>query len=149
MTEPFAASGKTFALLALAITLLSAPAASAQISWNVTFEDVINTTGLGFDDPTHGATRRSTFASVTEYISSTFSGTAVLDFTLRNSLTGGSGALASSGTLYFSSPNGFSNGILSQHILTGTDPVIDLHDRQARFDFGFNWNSDSPPSPPS
>ncbi len=134
-------SGKPTALLAVCLTLIGTPHASAQISWNVTFDDVINTTGLGFDDPAQGATRRETFARVTEYVSSIFSDSATLDFSVRNSRNIGSGPLASAGTLYASDPSGFTNGLLSDHVLTGSDPAPGTRDGQATFDFGYNWNS--------
>lgn len=122
------------------LALLTTPAFAA-ISWNISYNDVINNTGIGFDDPTHGATRRSTFESVTNYISSRVDGIGTVDFEINNSLTNGTDSLASAGTYYFGGPNGFSNGLLFQHATTGTDPTGSVPDGIATFDFGYNWNS--------
>ncbi len=127
----------------LALGALVVSPVQAAFNWNFTYNDVVNNTNVGFDDPTFGAPRRATFEAVANYVSSTLDGSGTIDFTLNNSQTDGGGALASAGTLYFTSPNGFSNGILFQHASTGTDPLGGTHDGSATFDFGYNWNSET------
>lgn len=125
----------------LCFSFLDRPCATAAITWNVTFQDVVASSGLGFDDSTEGATRQATFISALNYVSSILDATATLDFVVRQSETDGEGFLASASTYYFTGPNGFSNGLLFQHATTGSDPVGGLEDGFATFDFGHEWNS--------
>ncbi|MGY8747536.1 MAG: PEP-CTERM sorting domain-containing protein [Pirellulales bacterium] len=126
---------------ALTVALFSS-VSLADITWNFTYNDVVNSTGVGFDDATHGAARRSTFNSVGGYLNSVLDETGVVDFTIEDSQTDGTGFLASAGTLYFVSPNGFTNGLLFEHATTGIDPSGGNNDGSARFDFGYTWNSE-------
>ncbi|MFK8111691.1 MAG: PEP-CTERM sorting domain-containing protein [Rubripirellula sp.] len=128
--------------LLIACTFFFVAPAYSAISWNITFEDVVNNTGVGFDDATFGASRQSTFNSVLNYINSAIDANGNVDFTVNNSQTDGGGSLASAGTLYFTGPNGFSNGLLFQHATTGVDPFGGANDGSATFDFGYNWNSE-------
>lgn len=118
-------------------------ASHAAISWNITYDDVVNNTGVGFDDATFGAARQATFNSVFAYINTVVDESGTVDFTVNNSQTDGTGSLASAGTLYFTGPNGFSNGLLFDHATTGVDPTGAVNDGSATFDFGYNWNSET------
>ena len=80
---------------ALAILLACPQWAPAAITWNVTFDDVVNNTGVGFDDATLGATRQSTFLSVTNYLNTVLDANGSVDFVVNNSETDGGGSLAS------------------------------------------------------
>ena len=62
------------------------------------------------------------------------------------SLNTGTGALASSGPFYFTAPNGFAPGFLSQHIQTGTDPLGGTADSTIQFNFGYSWDYTGSPS---
>ena len=127
---------------ALAILLACPQWAPAAITWNITFNDVVNNTGVGFDDATLGATRQATFISVTGYLNTILNANGTVDFLVNNSDTDGAGSLASAGSLVFTGPNGFSNGLVYQHAITGIDPAANPSDGSATFDFGYNWNSD-------
>ena len=127
---------------ALAILLACPQWAPAAITWNVTFDDVVNNTGVGFDDATLGATRQSTFLSVTNYLNTVLDANGSVDFLVNNSETDGGGSLASSGPYFFGGPDGYQNGLLFQHATTGIDPTGAVPDALATFDFGYNWNSD-------
>ena len=105
-------------LLLLTLGLCSVNSASAAFSWNITYDDVVNGSGIGFDDATFGAVRRSTFEAATDYVSSVLDGTGSVDLLVRESLNTGTGSLASGGTSFFLS-SGFSNGLLFQHATTG------------------------------
>ena len=102
----------------------------------------MNNTGVGFDDATLGATRQATFISVTGYLNTILNANGTVDFLVNNSDTDGAGSLASAGSLVFTGPNGFSNGLVYQHAITGIDPAANPSDGSATFDFGHNWNSD-------
>ena len=127
---------------ALAILLACPQWAPAAITWNITFDDVVNNTGVGFDHATLGATRQATFISVTGYLNTVLDANGSVDFVVNNSQTDATGFLASSGPFFFTGPNGFENGFLYDHATTGIDPTGAVPDATATFDFGYNWNSD-------
>lgn len=117
--------------------------AEATIAWNVTFNDVANSTGVGFDDATFGAARRNTFNSVLSYLNTVLDETGTADIRVNNSQTDGSGALASAGPFFFTGPSDqYQNGFVYRHIRTGSDPSSSVPDATATFDFGHNWNSE-------
>jgi hypothetical protein len=128
-------------LTCFAFVLFSITSSWAGISWNVVFGDITAGNGTGFDDPVEGLARRNTFLAVTDYVSSQLAGNGTIDFDVTASEIDGTGFLASAGTYYFIGPNGFSNGILYQHAVTGVDPTGSVEDATATFDFGYNWNT--------
>jgi hypothetical protein len=112
----------------------------AEIVWNIQYDDVINGSGTGFDDLTEGQARRNTIDQVTGYLSDILDYDATLDLRFQSSQSDGSGFLASAGT-YYPGSNGFSNGLLYEHLNLGFDPVSGLPDGLVTFDFGYNWNT--------
>lgn len=117
--------------------------AEATIAWNVTFNDVLSNTNVGFDDPTFGADRRNTFNSVLSYLNTVLDETGTADIRVNNSQTDGSGALASAGPFFFTGPSTqYQNGFVYRHIRNGVDPSASVPDATATFDFGHNWNSE-------
>ncbi len=118
-------------------------ASAGTITWNVTYNDVVNSTNVGFADATFGATRQATFQAVLDYVGSVLDASGSVDFVVGNSQMDGSGFLASAGTYYFTTPARFDSGALFQHANTGTDPIANKEDAYATFDFGYNWNSDT------
>jgi len=131
------------AALAAVAVLGPAPTAEADILWNITFNDVENNTGVGFDDPTLGATRRSTVMAVTNFINTVILDNGVIDLVIGNSQTDGGGFLGAAGPFFFTGPDGFRNGFAFEHATTGVDPLPGAPDASAVFDFGFNFNSDT------
>jgi len=129
--------------LSLALVFAVCCSSKADITWNVTFEDGASSVGFGTGHSL-GATRRATFQAALDYISATLDtpNDVTLDYVVETSLTGGTGSLASGGTLFFNNP-GFTNGILFQHAQTGTDPLGGQADGSAQFDFGYTWNSEN------
>ena len=119
--------------------IAASPAARADIVFNILYEDVLNNSGVGFDDPTEGADRRNTFAAVTNYINSVLDEDGTVDFRVQASETDGSGFLAFAGA-FFPGGTGFSNGEVFERIVNNNDPFPG-DDGFARFDFGYNWNS--------
>lgn len=117
-------------------------ARGGNLTWNITYNDVVNNTGNGFDHVTLGATRRATAAAVLDYVNTVLNATSGGSISVRfeNSQTDGSGALASAGTFFFNG-TGFSSGIAFQHISTGVDPDGGVPDIICTVDFGYNWNN--------
>lgn len=117
--------------------------AFAGLIINVQFGDVINSTNVGFDDPTFGLDRRNTIYDVMNYISSQLDSTVYnssVDYYIGNSEADGFGFLGSSGAYYFTSTFGFFNGFVFDHATTGSDPFDGLPDAVATFDFGYAWH---------
>ena len=131
-------------LLSFCLLLANVCTASADpITWNVTYNDVVNSTNVGFDDPILGATRRATFEAVLDYVGSVLNAGGNVDFVVRNSKTDGGDFLAQAATYRFKSPARYDSGFLFQHATTGNDPDGTLEDAYATFDFGHPWNSDT------
>jgi PKD repeat protein len=109
-------------------------------TWSITYQDIINGSGVGFDDPTHGPDRRSVVLYVLDYIERTLnvSSGATIDVHFNASETDGGGSLAYAGT-YFSQSPGFQGGYCQQHITTGTDPSVSVVDIYCTVDFGHPW----------
>lgn len=117
---------------------------AGNLTWNVTYADVTADNDYGFDDPALGATRRATLEAVLAYVNDVLNETtgAAIDIEVQLSQSDGSGFLATAGTLWFTAPNRYDNGIAYQHITTGVDPFIGTRDIGVTVDFGFTWNSD-------
>ncbi len=128
-------------ILCVALLFFSVSGATGQVTWNVTFGDVVNNTNVGFDDALLGPTRQTTFLAALDYIDSVIDENGIGDISINNSQTDGSGFLASAGAYYPTSPNGFKPGRLFEHVTTGVDPSPFSPDAVVTFDFGFNWNS--------
>jgi len=136
-------------LLAISYSLICTTSL-ANITWNLTYDDVTNNTGVGFDDPLLGATRQAQATQALDYISSQLNNTGSIDFRFSASQTDGTGSLASAQSLTFRSPNGFDNGFAFAHGTTGIDPLPTsfdptnfFKDSYATIDFGYKFNSDS------
>ena len=117
--------------------------AQAGIIFNVTFEDVVNTTGVGFDHGTLGESRRNTFNAALTYIDTVLDHSGTADIVVEDSQTDGSGFLAAAGPYLSTTPNGFQNGYMFEHVTTGTDPSAGSPDASVTFDFGYTWNSET------
>ncbi len=132
---------KPRALHVCVLSALLACTASADILWNLSFGDVLNGTGIGFDDPTAGDERQATVNSVLQYINSEIQANGTVDLEFTNSQNDASGFLGAAGPFYNVGPNGFANGFVFDHANTGVDPNPTVPDAQVTFDFGYNWNS--------
>ncbi len=117
-------------------------AASPALTWNISYDDVLNNTGVGFDDPASGAARQATLDAVTGYLSSVLTGApGTIDLQIRQSELDGTGVLGTGGTYFFTAPNGFSNGFAFRHATTGVDPASSVPDAFVTFDFGHDIHS--------
>ncbi len=114
----------------------------ASITWNIVFEDVTGSTGVGFDDAVFGAARRSTFLQVFDYLDTILDESGTVDLVINVSQTDGRGFLAAAAPYFFTSPNGFQNGLVFDHATSGIDPAPGIEDGRITFDFGYTWNSE-------
>lgn len=121
-------------------SLLALSLLEAEIIWNIQYDDVVNGSGMGFDDSVEGQSRRDTINHVTDYLNTVLDYDGSLDLRFQTSQSDGSGFLASAGT-YYPGANGYSNGLLYDHLNLGYDPVSFLPDGLVTFDFGYNWNT--------
>jgi cysteine-rich repeat protein len=119
----------------------SAPVTVAD-TFTLTYQDLSEATGVGFDDPISGSVRRKTLHDVLTYLASVldFAGTA--DLLIVASQIDGMGAVASGGP-YVLPRMGFQGGLVYEHLTTGTDPRPDVLDGTLVVDFGYTWNSDT------
>jgi hypothetical protein len=119
-------------------------AKAGNLTFNLTFADVTGATGFGFDDPTHGATRRATALAVANYLNDVLNETtgAAIDIDFLTSVNDGtSGVLAQGGTFYPTGPDQYHAGRCHEHITTGTDPSLSFPDIRCTVDFGYAWNN--------
>ncbi|MBN4065773.1 T9SS type A sorting domain-containing protein [Candidatus Amoebophilus asiaticus] len=114
---------------------------TARPDYTITYIDVVNGTGQGFDDPSLGETRRNTVEGALQSILVMITNTGIMDLEVKESEFDAKGPLASAGAL-FSGTSGFRPGGTSKHITTGQDPFgPSFPDAEATFDFGYKWNS--------
>jgi len=109
------------------------------VSTNITYLDVVDGNGLGFDDPIDGVQRQATFNDAVAYVISNFINTGSLDIEVSQSQTDGTGALAFGGALFFVQ-TGFQSSFAFQHISSGVDPFAGIPDITITIDFGHDWN---------
>jgi len=110
------------------------------ITFNLSFADA--GTGVGFDDPTLGATRLATVNSVISYLDSIlYHPGGRCDILFERSQTDATGFLAFATPLFLFQP-GFAPGAAHTHITTGTDILPSQPDMSITFDFGYQWNND-------
>ena len=119
---------------------------AGNITWVVTYQDVIDGTGFGFDDAAEGAGRRAVVDAVVNYVNNvlnTTPGTPPMIEVHWDTSTNlpASSTLASMGTFFFIGPNGFENGFAFDHITTGVDPLGGNVDITGQVNFGRIWNS--------
>ncbi len=124
-----------FAVLGLLATLLASPL-SAQLTFTFTYQDVVNTTNVGYADPTLGATRRGALESAAASLASYFTGYNVsVGFTVTSENTN-SGTLASAGSGVSFASNGFYKSQVQTLIQTGTG----TSDGTINWNFFHNWD---------
>ncbi len=122
------------------LALLSPTTAFAQITYNITYQDVIDGSGFGFDSATQGAARRQTIEDAAAYIATILDGRATVNLHWDASLN-----LPSSGLLGAFGPNGFANqpgsfqnGAVYQRIKSNTRPFGSI-DGDGVINFGQPW----------
>lgn len=120
-------------------------AATGNLTFTVTFEDVVQNTGFGFDDATLGETRQATALAALQYINDVINVDtgAVVDVLFKVSELDARSFLAAAGTYFPTSPSQYSNGFAFEHIMTGIDPDGTTPDILVTVDFGYPWNNDT------
>lgn len=137
MTTPCVWQRLRLAALGLLAALLISPLA-AQLTFTFTYQDVVNTTGVGYADPTLGATRRSALESAASTLASYFTGYNVsVGFTVTSQNTNSS-TLASAGSGVSFSVDGFYKSNVQKLIQTGTG----TSDGTINWNFFHNWDYD-------
>ena len=110
--------------------------------FDIVYQDVEESSGVGFDDPEFGESRRATLWAVLDYLGSVLDVPGRADLIVRVSQTDGSGALASAGP-FLVPESGFQGGLVFEHLTSGVDPISDSPDGTVSVDFGFQWNSET------
>ncbi|MCK5557759.1 MAG: hypothetical protein KAJ01_05245, partial [Candidatus Hydrogenedentes bacterium] len=112
---------------------------ATAVALTVTYMDVVNGTGIGFDDPAFGTARRETVELALEYLDLMLNETGAVDIVFEESLIDGTEFLATAGT-FFTLDAGFTNGVAFDHITTGVDPDAGVPDIYVTVDFAWDWN---------
>lgn len=121
--------------------------AKGGLTFSITFEDVVQATGTGFDDPAEGAARQAVVQWVAEYLVAVLPATATVDIKFEISLDDlATATLASAGTFFFNTP-GFTNGFAFEKITTGLDPAPLVPDIFATVNFANTWHTGTGPAP--
>lgn len=112
---------------------------SGGIDFNIWYEDVIDDSGLGFDDPLEGALRQGTLNLVLDEVSATIPFGGVLDI-LVNASVFYQPFLAGAGTL-FPVVDGFVDGTSLIRLRDGFKPAQGLEEIFVVVNFGFDWHT--------
>jgi hypothetical protein len=143
------AEGLTIGISAPETSQMKANGSDGPI-FNLTYLDVINGSGQGFDHPTEGAKRRATLEAAFAYFSSSMNDIGEADIEIRASFSGNpnSNPFAFSGAYYYGS-RGFNDPFTMRHLTTGNDPHSSFPDAYVQFNFhsgmNFNYEVNNPP----
>ena len=130
-TRSLAAPAEAFAVV---------QSAGAGVTFNLEFLDVTTATGVGFDDPIDGPTRRATAEAVFAYIASVLPHSGSADIRFQPSQTDGSGFLGQAQPLGDIALIACQTVFPITHIITGVDPSPGLPDGVITIDFGYSYN---------
>lgn len=110
-------------------------------TFNLTYLDQVNGSGIGFDDPVNGAARRAALEAAFSYFSSSIVDGGSADIEIRASFSGNpnSNPFAFSAAYYYGS-KGFNDPFTVRHITTGNDPHGTFPDAYIQFNFHSNMN---------
>jgi len=108
-------------------------------TFNLTYLDIIEGTGQGFADPTHGPARRAALEAAFAQIASSLTDGGEADIEVRTSFSGNpnSNPFAFASSYYFGS-KGFNDPFTKRHIVTGNDPHGVYPDAYVQFNFHNN-----------
>lgn len=131
-----------------AAVLVWASSAFGQITWNFTYQDVVQSTGGGFDDPTvdpgetlsRGQLRQNSVFAARDYLNNILDGRGTVNAEFGLSSNTGSGSLASYGPRQLSTATGsFQNGGMYLGARTNTQNTTGPSGT-GQFNFGYGWN---------
>jgi hypothetical protein len=138
------AQGLTFGISASETSLMKQEGMVGP-TFNLTFLDIINSTGQGFDHPVDGPKRKAVVEAAFAYMASAIMDGGEADIEIRESFSGNPNSypFAFSGAYYFGS-KGFNDPFTKMHITTGSDPYGGSPDAYIQFNFhsGMNFNYD-------
>lgn len=108
-------------------------------TFNLTYLDQVNGTGVGFDDPNLGQTRRDALEAAFAYYASVIEDFGSADVEIRESFTANpnSNPFAFSAAYYFGS-KGFNDPFTKAHLTSGNDPYGPYPDGYLQFNFHSN-----------
>ncbi|MGF1572650.1 MAG: hypothetical protein ACFCU1_06215 [Sumerlaeia bacterium] len=112
---------------------------SSGPTFTVVYQDVLDNTNAGFDDPTLGAARRAVVDEVTAYLSTVIKDTGNCDIYFQLSENADNGFLGFAGTNYFLTSS-FQGGLAFEHITTGVDPSPTNPDITGQINFFYPYN---------
>ena len=121
----------------------------SAVTFQFTYQDVVQRTGTGFDDPTEGEARRTALREVADdMIGSMLNHTAVVRVTVKLSTDLPDVTLAEAGQNYIISPASFQNGVVATQIQSNSTSPSDDVGGSMRWDFTHDWHTgtDAPPS---
>jgi autotransporter-associated beta strand protein len=135
-------------LVVFAALCLTAPSASAQIVWNVTYDGDgnIRSGGTGFADPTVsgsttiGQLRRDSVTAATTYLGTVLDGRGTVNLNFDPSNNSQSGFLAFFGTFTWGVNGSFQNGHVFQAARTNAVQGSSGPHGYGTFNFGYGWN---------
>ena len=132
--------------LLLAACLTLPLGGQAAITFLFSYQDQIDATGFGFDDPTLGLTRRATVASVGDYLNTVLTGSGTVEIHWQTSMNNSGNGFLGQISPYFpdaSAPAGFYPSSMFTHAFDALDTTgPEDPDGLAVINFGYNWNSD-------
>jgi hypothetical protein len=110
-------------------------------TFNLTYLDQVNGTGVGFDDPNLGAERRAALEAAFAYYASVIEDYGSADIEIRESFSANpmSNPFGYSAAYYFGS-KGFNQPFTKAHITSGNDPYGPYPDGYIQFNFHPNLN---------
>lgn len=124
---------------------------NSDVVFNLTYLDVVNGTGVGFDDAELGEARRGALEAAFAYYASLIEDYGAADIEIRESFSGNpmSNPFAYSAAYYFGS-KGFAEPFTQVHITSGSDPYGPYADGYMQFNFhpnlNYNYNINAQPA---
>lgn len=123
----------------VAVGLMTGLSTEAAVQFSFTYNDVVNGTGAGFDDPVLGATRRAALTDAAGRLAGYFSAyTATIELTVSSESVN-SGNLASAGSPIWA-VEGFQRTFVQEEILGGGDQNGATADGGLNYNFHHNWS---------
>jgi len=133
-------------VLLSAALIAGSTATQAAITFNFTYEDVIQNKSFGFNDPTFGASRRATVEAVGTYLNTVFDANGAVDIRWAvSTVDANSNQLGQMSGLYpnNSNPPGFYSSVIYYHAIDGFDlNGSGSPDGTGIINFGHTWNSE-------
>ena len=119
------------------------------ITFRISYQDVLDGSGFGFDDATEGAARQQRLVDVLTYVADVLNETATVDVYCRPSINNSMSGLLGFAGSYFTGAPGYQNGTAFTRITTGTNLFPGDEEIFIRINFGRPWNSGTGATPMS